>query len=133
MNNIENQKLICRYSEKSGISIEGTLLAFKEFVEAFSKAEGLYNFQVPKGSATPYARFLDQILLENGEGKLKICIKENRVICSGEKRYLDILVDNFLSLTQQNHSKGLHFHIEYHPDHFFLDEKAEPILLERIN
>ena len=132
MNNIENQKLICRYAKGgSGVDVEGSSSAFKEFAELLSGTGISYEFFVPKGPATPYDYYLGKFIVEEKEGKLKIYPKERTLICSGEKRYLKDLLKNILFFAQQEFTKGMHSHEEYYEDHFYLDSEAEAIVFSR--
>jgi hypothetical protein len=41
---------------------------------------------------------------------------------SGAREFLDVLADNVLGFAREAHARGDHIHIEFFPDHYYLDD-----------
>jgi len=125
-----------RYSPNSGYSLEGSPEALVTLADALeSESGGRFDFDPrvrPAEGPQPYDEFVDGLVLIPGEGAVRI-EKQGRLIeVSGAPDKLGILADNIRDLALGSiPGNSEHMHIEYHPDHYFLDESAEPVMVER--
>jgi hypothetical protein len=79
-----------------------------------------------------YLASLDiEILKENGRG-IQITRKGDVLAISGIANMMGILADNFRLLSERLEQSGEteeHIHLEYHPDHYYLAESSEPVVI----
>jgi hypothetical protein len=78
-------------------------------------------------SPSPYPEMIESLVVGRTEGKILIERTANACRVSGSAQALLLLADNIDALAADE--IGTHLHLEYHPDHYYLDETAEPIVL----
>jgi hypothetical protein len=133
MNYSEDGKLTCGYAESSkAVDFHGTSVAFNEFAEKL-KMSPQHHFYVPKKRAFPHDFFIDEFLVKESPGKLKVSLKGRTLVCEGEKPYLNKLADHVLGFSHSMFNNEMHYRIEPRPDHEYLAPDSLTLVFSRIS
>lgn len=124
--------------DESSVEIEGTAQTLREFAQRIEECTGHCDIQVamPSGSNDRGLHRANAVTIQISAGPVNISPTEDRILISGSKVKLLVLVQNILWLAD-NDTGGApiqlkdHIHIEYHPDHFFLAEGALPVVVTK--
>ncbi len=118
----------------SGIDIEGTatsLLEFSQRVLQIRRHE-VFELSIPSIPPLPYAGYLRFLRFDLDEGNVRIRREGDSMLVGGSVEKIGILARNIASLAlQETDGIATHSHIEYHPDHFYLVEGSEPVVLTK--
>ena len=123
-----------RYSPEDGFRIEGTSKALAALADALAGKFGARLDFDPGArlsqSPEPYEEFIEGLVVIPGGGPVRIERKQGTIEVFGAPDKLRILSENVRGLAlEENAGDSHHIHIEYHPDHFFLDQGAEPVVV----
>lgn len=135
---IELGSVTALFSNSGDLELRGDLDAMRRIAELMAGAAGSRARAAlgrPKHGPKPYDGFLAsleiEILKKNGSG-VQIARRGDALVISGIANMMEILADNVRLLAEQLEQSGEeegHVHIEYHPDHYFLAESSEPLVL----
>ena len=84
---------------------------------------------------SPYDGLLEEISIAlKPDAKVYIGQEEEKMVISGSQEYLSILADNLRFLVENSISFSLnsefyHIHIEYYPEHFYLEKESIPLVV----
>jgi hypothetical protein len=112
------------------MELRGSSSQFREFA-ARLRSEGeisVFLDEVPDPS--PYDRSLSRVVIRGGSGKVVITLMndvQSLLICGGSE-LIAVLAANIEGFAEDG-IRGEHAHIEYFPDHYYLAEDAEPLVL----
>jgi hypothetical protein len=112
------------------MELRGSSSQFKEFA-ARLRSGGEISVsldQVPAPS--PYDRSLSRVVIRSGSGKVVVSLMDDGqslLVCGGGE-FMAVLADNVDGFAEDG-LRGEHAHIEYFPDHYYLAEEAEPLVL----
>jgi ribosomal protein S18 acetylase RimI-like enzyme len=126
--------IVARYSG-SEISIEGVSSALLQFASMLNLRLGHLDCipLVPDGPASPYDGYLQIIYVQRTYRLVKIDRAGDILNISGSGANLQILSENVSFVATQvanDLASGTHLHVEYYPDHPFLDPTAIPLIIE---
>lgn len=79
---------------------------------------------------SPYDRSLSRVLIRSGSGKVEVALMDDGqslLICGGAE-FMAVMAANF-DVFAVDGVRGEHVHIEYFPDHYYLAEDADPLVL----
>jgi hypothetical protein len=114
-----------RYSGAKQLLVEGTSSDLLAFAAAL-RAPRLLPLQSPK-DASPYEGFLAEIAIEPSPDRVRIARRDAILVISGSSESRDALSGEIEGLASG--SLGSHLHIDYYPDHPFLDASTSPLVL----
>jgi hypothetical protein len=77
-----------------------------------------------------YDGFVGQIRVILGDNRVRISLEGAVLSIEGRQAYLSLLAENIASLAADNAPLGSHLHIEYHPNHYYLEEGSVPLVVE---
>jgi hypothetical protein len=81
---------------------------------------------------SPYDRLLKEIsIAPKLNAKVYVGQMGERMVISGSLEYLSILAENIRHLAEHPISSSAvpyHIHIEYYPDHFYLEKESTPLV-----
>ena len=130
-------KLYGCYSSKGEIEIFGDRQGLMEFsieLTNINESDLIFELFCPDGSASPYDGYLKSIkVVPNHNEKLLIQMRNEVLNISGPKHSIAIFSENIEPLADQltdikTNKIPFHLHIEYHPAHYYLDEKSDAII-----
>jgi hypothetical protein len=123
--------IVGRYSFEGDISLEGTQQALSQLA-AVVKLAGTYPLVVPeKALVAPYDAFLERLEITFSDPRVRIARRDRSLSISGPKWGLKALSETISWLSQPS-SAGQHVHVEYYPDHYYLDASSEPIVVNAV-
>lgn len=130
-------KLFAMY-DASGIEIEGTVDALRQFSREIQVCDGTCRIDLPNFTGTDerglsYAKTITVLLKD---GLVNIAVSDGGIVISGSKEKLLILVQNILFLADGKegspNNNSDHIHIEYVQDDFpFLADTALPLIVTK--
>ena len=124
--------LLGRYSEAGDTAVEGNAVGLHSLARAARAERAFIKLSTPGDGPEPYDGFLQEVSVEPGEGKIRITRDGSRLFIRGGLEAKALLADNVELLADADPESGGHLHIDYHPDHFYLDATSEPLVIERI-
>ena len=97
-------------------------------------ARVVYELLVPRWPATPYDGFLSSIEIRVRDGSVQILRTSDAIEIQGSAEGLATVAQNieFLVASQSDPQlayPATHIHVEYYPEHPFLDSEAEPLTI----
>jgi hypothetical protein len=112
------------------MELRGSGPEFKEFAAGLRSGRevSVYLDEVPDPS--PYDRSLSLVLIRSGSGKVEVTLMDDGqslLICGGGE-FMAVLAADFDGFAEDG-VRGEHAHIEYFPDHYYLAEDADPLVL----
>lgn len=128
-----NLDLVGRFGS-SGIDIEGTAKSMLEFSQRVLQIRTFEVFElgIPSIPPSPYAGYLRFLRFDLDEGNVHIRREGDSLLIRGSTEKVGFLARNIASLaSQETDGIATHSHIEYHPDHFYLVEGSEPLVLTK--
>lgn len=128
--------MICaRYAERpQEIEIEADQTGLAALFTLLSEGRGSTETSVPPGSAAPYAGYLDRVSVEIGGGLVSISIQGKSLRISGSCDSLSALARNVEAVMWGSPDASpttipYHVHVEYHPEHPYIDSDSIPVVL----
>lgn len=87
----------------------------------------------PVPDPSPYDRSLSRVVVRGGSGKVTVALTDDgqSLLIHGGSESMNVLAANIEGLAQEG-SPGEDAHIEYFPEHYYLSEEAEPLILTLI-
>jgi hypothetical protein len=129
--------LIGRYGS-SGIDLEGAAEDLRHLSRTIQEFVGSETFflVVPSVPSSPYEGYLKSLRLEQHPGKVCISRDAGAIVISGPPDKLLVLARNIEEAAEgqdpPNSGKlRYHSHIEYYPEHFYLSEESEPLVVTK--
>ena len=130
-------RVMGRFTTTGEIEISGDKEALIKLAELLAAPPDLSicHFVIPQSfSIEPYDDFIVAAHIVKTEGAVRIKLYENTLTISGSPEKLKILAENIKWLAAQEDSAITsrvenHLHIEYHPDHFFLDPETNSLVV----
>jgi hypothetical protein len=125
--------MIAYYSKKpiEELSIHASESDFLVFVKKISSQESI-NFKTEGIGCYPYQMLLSSGKIEfNNEQYVNIQVIGNELCITGSKETLSEFADEIANFAE-NDDLGLHLHIEYYDDHFYLSPDAVPLVIVRL-
>ncbi len=125
--------LTCRYSSDHGFSIEGTSDALSRFAAAFRELGDVTEHELSgNGELDGYDETITRVSIRRDDDRLvSVLHAPSSLLVSGGDRLIGILAANIDGLVTDSESN--HLHIDYHPDHYYLTEGSEPIVITRVD
>lgn len=126
------------FSDSGDIELRGDSAALLRIAELFAGKMGPHvrvSLRPPQAPPVPYDGFLLflSIEIQSSVGVLVKISREGdtlRVVGSGDM--MSILADNVRFLVddaKRSDAKEKHLHVEYHPDHYYLANSSQPLVL----
>ena len=119
-----------RRTDGSGeMELSGTAFELLRLVEVILSGVGTYELDT-SADPSPYQRTLSLIDVVRTAGKASIAVASNdeKLEIGGGADELKILASNIEGLASTQ-DPSYHLHIEYFPDHFYLSERSEPLVV----
>ena len=125
--------LTCRYSSDHGFSIEGTSHELNRFAAAFRELGDVTEHELSgKGELDGYDETITRVSISRHDDCLVTVLHApSSLLLSGGDRLIGILAANIDRLVTDSGSNYLH--IDYHPNHYYLTEGSEPIVITRVD
>ena len=124
--------IVGRYSRNTGFELEGpapALVALADLLEDSSEPSCRFAGVPRPAGPEPYEELVDGLIVQRTGGPVRIEKDGADLRLTGDPERLHLLAENLRFLAADDGSD--HLHLEYHPDHFFLDPSAEPLILVR--
>lgn len=123
--------LIGRYAESGELFLRGDRSSLAALAIALRTAPAKVVLSVPTArDPGPYDGFLVEIAVARVRGKVRIERRGEAMVISGEDSSREILAKNLEALGAGG--LGDHVHIEYHPEHHYLESRSAPLVVERL-
>ncbi len=112
------------------MELRGSSSQFKEFAARLRSGGEISASLDEVPDPSPYDRALSRVVIRSGSGKVVVTLMDDGqslLICGGGE-FMAVLAAN----TDGFGEDGVHgerAHIEYFPDHYYLAEDAEPLIL----
>lgn len=126
------------FSNSGDLELRGDTNALRKIAQLMSGPAGSrtrVQLGKPAQEPKPYDGFLAwldiRILKENGSG-IHVSRSGDALVISGIANMMGILADNVRLLSERLEQSGEteeHIHLEYHPDHYYLAESSEPLVV----
>lgn len=126
------QTLYGRYIQSGSIEIKGIPDSIRELAHCIASGNIEINLSLLKNpQLAPYDAFISAIHVKSRKGNIIINRTGSVLNIQGSRGKLLLLSDNLKWLANQVHTTGNgdHLHIEYHPEHFYLDSASEPLIV----
>ncbi len=124
-------RIVCRYSTSSGFSIEGMeqgLLSLAAFLRNPAAADRRTLMRADASDG--YDDVIPSMVVIHDADFVRIVRSGEAIIVTGRLDLLAILAENVESIASS--APGEHLHIDYHPDHYYLREDTEPVVVTKI-
>jgi hypothetical protein len=122
--------LAIRYGDDCSVDVAGSpsvLAALANVLRTDDPAE--IAVVVPPGSPEPYQEWLDTIMVRpRVMSHLLVDRWQHQLVFIGDRKSLDILADSLDFLVSTPRVPGRHMHIEYFPDHHYLQKGSIPVV-----
>ncbi len=124
-----------REDETEDLELAGTPLELKELADLILNiSDSLLSLDLDlTQEAYPYDKLLGKLQIRfEPEAKVVIQQHEGVLMISGSKENLSVMADNMLQLAghpPSSNSIPHHLHLEYYPDHYFLDIESTPLVV----
>lgn len=111
------------------MEIRGDREQLRGFADKLRSCEAGRIVLSPAINPYPYSRSLAQIEFRRNSGKVLISLLDDRqsLRIQGGGEFLDVLADNIAGLASAA-GEG-HLHIDHYPDHYYLEEGAESLVI----
>jgi hypothetical protein len=122
--------LLVRSDATGEMELRGSSAQFKEFAAKLRNG-GESSVSLDKVPApSPYDRSLSRVVIRGGSGKVAVSLMDDgpSLLLCGEGEFMAVLATNIEGFAEDR-TRGEHAHIEYFPDHYYLAEEAEPLVL----
>jgi hypothetical protein len=136
MDALKNKVLVIgRYTNNGNLEIAGGSAALIQLAELLILDVHIQDIwiHIPQDKpSTPYDGFLKQIKILSTDSYIVIRREENVLYISGSKNNLALLSEDIKMLAHQIDQYSTipnHSHIEYHPDHSYLDPSSLPMVI----
>lgn len=127
------------FSLAGGIELRGNSAAMRAIAELLRGGAGkrsrvsLLHVASEPAPYDGFLEFLDVEMLSDGRRvEVEVARKGNTLHIEGSKELMKILAENIELLVDDVGRSDIsekHLHIEYHPDHYYLAESSEPLIL----
>ncbi len=125
------------FSRAGEVELRGDVVAMGRIAELLrgrAEEQVRVDLQCADSEATPYDGFLKflDIEIRNEEPRIKVVIERDALRVVGSSDMMKILAENIEMLIDDVKRSGVgekHLHIEYHPDHYYLDSSSAPLVL----
>lgn len=122
-------EITVRYADE--IDLEGSPEALRELAKLVRSAVAVTIDLAPvSGRRDPYEGYLRKVIIQPDELKVRVRRNDDRLIISGTASARDIFADNLL-YAAETHQMGEHGHVDYYPDHYYLAEGSEPLVISQ--
>ena len=133
-NNID---LVVQFSASNDLLLEATTNALEELAGILEENSTDNHYKLltsAQPAAKSYEGFLATLQIIKSEGALKVYRDHNMLVISGSPGNCIIFAANLRFLCQETLSQPsmqsvLHIHIEYFPDHPYLDPVSDPVVI----
>lgn len=133
-------RVVGRFTKTGEIEIRGDRQALIKLAKLLVEPHSLSicPFVIPQMlSIEAYDGFIVAAHIVKTEADVRISLHETTLIISGSPKKLKILAENIEWLATQEDSANTrevenHLHIEYHPDHFFLDPETDSLVVVKV-
>ena len=112
------------------MELRGSGTEFKEFAAGLRSGSEVSVFLAEVPDPSPYDRSLSRVLIRSGSGKVEVALiddGQSLLICGGAE-FMAVMAANFDGFAEDG-VRGEHAHIEYFPQHHYLAEDADPLVL----
>jgi hypothetical protein len=89
-----------------------------------------FSLSIPPISPAPYLGYVQSLELERGAGKVSVSRSGESVNVSGSADSLALLAHNIEQLAFSENCQD-HLHIEFRPQHFYLNEESVPLVVTK--
>ena len=121
-----------RYAARSGFEVSGDRAALKILAEVLRRHESGDTSEVALETGFDVASYEESmrgLVVRHDNGRVCIVKDSDKVVINGSPHHLRLLAENIEAVADDG-EVDQHLHIEYYPDHFFLDERSEPLVVE---
>jgi len=112
------------------MELRGSSSQFKELAARLRSGKEISVSLDDVPAPSPYDRSLSRVVIRGGSGKVVISLMDDGqslLICGGGE-FMAVLATNVDGFAEDG-VRGEHVHIEYFPDHYYLAQDAEPLVL----
>jgi hypothetical protein len=125
---------VSRSSKWHEIEIEGCSQGLRQLADwlVSDAASNKIELNLPKDILpAPYEKFMSNMQVIRNNAKLRVIYRGTTLLITGSLEYLTILAETIKGLAEavQESARQPHLHIEYWPDHFYLDPGSEPLVV----
>ena len=121
---------LVRSDTTGDMELRGSSSQFKEFAARLRSGGEIPVSPDEVLDPSPYDRALSRVVIRSGSGKVVVTLMDDGqslLICGGGE-FMAVLAANIEGFAEGG-AYGEHAHIEYFPDHHYLAEDAEPLVL----
>jgi hypothetical protein len=121
-----------RYARRSGFAVSGDRIALNglaRILRGDASADAAEVLLQPGSEAAPYEEFMSKLVVRHDSGRVSVTKKLDEVLITGSPQHLRLLAENIEALADDAEGDR-HLHVEYYPDHFYLDQSSEPLVIE---
>jgi hypothetical protein len=123
--------IVGKYSLAGDLQIEGSAMALASLARALRQAPSVLDLGMPSNEEpAPYDGFLRQIVIRPARGKVQIERDDSILLISGDPDFRSVLAENIESLLKAGDASLSHLHVDYHPDHFYLEPTSSSLVIE---
>jgi hypothetical protein len=113
-------QLVGRYTGSDELAIEGMSSGLRLFARTPRGAPCSIDLVTPPAqSVQPYEGFLRVLVVKPSSSKVRFARDGATLLISGSDAFREVLAESIETLADG--SLGDHIHVEYHPDHYYLD------------
>lgn len=121
---------LVRSDATTEMELRGSGTEFREFAAGLRSGREVSVYLDVAPDPSPYDRALSRVLIRSGSGKVEVALMDDGqslLICGGAE-FMAVMAANFDGFAEDG-VRGEHAHIEYLPDHYYLAEDADPLVL----
>ena len=121
-----------RYSKSGDLELQGSPDSIIQLADLLVSEHQEIDLSTPNAiQSAPYDAFITAIHLKRQEGHVVIQRTDTVLTICGSLENLALLADNLKWLANQVTVTGCdnHLHIEYYPDHFYLNASSVPLVV----
>jgi hypothetical protein len=89
-----------------------------------------FSLFIPSAPPAPYLGYVKSLELERGVGKVSVSRSGESVNVSESADYLALFAHNIERLASSESCQD-HLHIEFHPQHFYLNKESVPLVITK--
>lgn len=122
-----------RYAAISGFEVSGDRTALHNLAQVLRRDESPDTAEVwleTGFEAAPYDEFMSRLIVRHDSGRVRVMKESDKVLIKGSPHHLRLFAENIEALADDA-EVDQHLHIEYYPNHFYLDQSSEPLVVER--
>jgi len=126
-------KLIGKY-DKVQIDLEGDAESLGKLAQEMRQLHDVYEWSLDKpssGSLAPYSGLAISLKIEVANDSVCVSRIEGQIVIRGSIEKLKILAHNIQFAADDANSD--HQHIDYHPNHYYLDQRSVPLIITRLS